>query len=57
MFGRRSQESSVPNRVLPAQESAPMAVVKGTDARPVPIEARGKSRSWRSVGTRRSTTT
>src|SRR4249920_4187768 len=40
MFGRRSQEPSGPNRVLPAQESAPMAVVKSTDARPSPIEAR-----------------
>src|SRR5436190_220928 len=40
MFGRRSQEPSAPNRVLPAHESAPMAVVKSTDARPMPIEAR-----------------
>ena len=40
MFGRRSQEPSAPSRVLSAQESAPMAVVKSTDARPTPIEAR-----------------
>src|SRR2546423_1359569 len=40
MFGRRSQEPSGPNRALPVQESAPMAVVKSTDARPAPIEAR-----------------
>src|SRR5260221_10873647 len=40
MFCRRSQEFSAPNRVLPTQEAAPVVVVKSTDARPAPIEAR-----------------
>src|SRR5438876_6158629 len=52
MFGRRSQEASTPNRVLPTQESAPVAVVK-TDARPAPIEARVPARQEPAVAERR----
>jgi pilus assembly protein CpaF len=53
MFGRRSQETSAPNRVLPAQESAPVAVVKSADARPSPIEARVTARQEPAVAERR----
>src|SRR6201982_3778733 len=53
MFGRRSQESSVPNRVLPAHEAAPVAVVKGADARPAPVEARAPAKQEPVVAERR----
>jgi pilus assembly protein CpaF len=53
MFGRRSQESSVPSRALPANEAAPVAVMKSVDARPAPIEARAPARQEPVVAERR----
>src|SRR6202521_1192224 len=53
MFGRRSQESSAPNRSLPAQDAAQVAVVKSIDAKPVPIEARVPARQEPAVVERR----
>jgi pilus assembly protein CpaF len=53
MFGRRSQEASVPHRMLPVQDAAPVAVVKSTDAKPVPIEARVPAKQEPAVAERR----
>src|SRR5256714_6938642 len=53
MFGRRSQEPSGPNRALPVQDAAPVAVVKTTDAKPVPIEARVPAKQEPAVAERR----
>src|SRR2546423_3560749 len=53
MFGRRSQEPSAPNRVLPAHDAAPVAIVKSTDARPAAIESRVPARQEPVVAERR----